>query len=611
MKTIVAVLAIFVIGVTALAQVAPMGIVVEPPIANGLSVRVWMDKPVYAVGESVQATFQINKPAYVYIWDIEPTGTVRQIFPNQYDTNNYFQAGVYRIPSAGKQYRLAVTPPTGTEWLQIMAVSTPVASVFGSVSALTPFPTLGQNPSSWRVQLEASIKGIVPSQADRAFDFTRFEIISGTPPAYGTLQINSTPVTAELYVDSVFRSWTPRSIVLTAGYHDIAIRKAGYQEHTTRVYVRGNSTQTITVNLNPVVANQSPIGRFTVTPVAPRVGETIQLDASASTDADGAISNYLWDFNGDGITDQTGRTASWQYLVSGAVMVRLTVIDDRGAIGQATQALNIRSANQAPIALFGISPSSPTVWSPVTLDAGASYDPDGAIASYSWDLNGDGIIDQTGRTVTRTYYSPATYWVTLYVTDLVGSTGIRSLPLVIGPSSIPGMPAMGNVPGIYVWGTDTWRITVNGSPLWTSSRPYRIELRTDGVFLSATSGPGVSPMGLVPTQTAEGWKLILEGSVGSTAQSYAFQAAGASSIYMDLALDTDGDGYVNRSTGFVRLGQSMVSVPRNPVVIGKPDGYYGALMPNLNYKLGTPVLYSEASRVVFYFTTIGALAGTP
>jgi chitodextrinase len=409
----------------------------------------------------------------------------------------------------------------------------------------------------------------------------------------------------------VFRSWTPRSIVLTAGYHDIVIRKSGYLEHTTRVYVRGNSTQTITVTLDSIVANQFPVGRFTVTPLAPRVGETIQLDASASTDADGSISSYFWDFNGDGITDQTGRTATWQYMISGAVAVRLTVTDNRGATGQASQTLSIRSANQAPIALFGTTPSSPTVWSPVTLDGGASYDPDGAIATYSWDLDGDGVIDQTGRTVIKTYYTPATYWVTLFVTDLGGSTGIRSLPLVVGPSPTPGMPAMGNVPGVYVWGTDTWCITINGSPLWTTSRPYRIELRTDGVFLGASSGSGVAPMGLVPTQTSEGWKLILEGNVGITAQTYTFQAAGATSIYMDLALDTDGDGYVNRSTGFVRFGQSMVGVPRNPIVVGKPDGYFGALTPNLNYKMGSPMLYSETSRLVFYFTTIGALAGTP
>jgi len=601
---------VVVFGQALFAQAAPLGIIVEPPVADGLTVRVWMDKPVYAVGESVRINFQVSMAAYVYIWDIEPTGTIRQIFPNQYDRDNYFQAGVYRIPSPAKTYRLSVTPPTGTEWLQIMAFTTPVTGVFGALSAEVPFPTLGQSPSAWSAQLRVRIQGVVPEQANRAYDFTKFEIISGTAPKYGTLQVNTTPSAAELYVDGMYRSWTPRSISLTAGYHDITVRKAGYQDHSTRRYVRAGATQSLNVTLTPIATNRPPIARFTVSPSSPRVGETIQLDASSSTDADGSIVNYQWDFNGDGIADRTGRTTTWQYSVSGTAVARLTVTDNRGAIGQSMQTIPIRAANQSPVALFYVTPLAATIWRPVTFNAGASYDPDGTIVSYRWDLDGDGVIDYVGPIASKTYYTPATYWVTLYVTDNAGAMSSRSQPVTVGPPYTPGMPAMGNVPGIYVWGTDTWQITVNGSPLWTGPRRYRIELRTDGVFLSASSGPGIAPMGLTPVQSDQGWKLTLEGTVSANAVTYTFQAAGASSIYMDLALDTDGDGFVNRSTGFVRLGQSMVASPRNPLVIGKPEGYYGALTPSLNYRLGTPVVYSETSRVVFFFTTIGALAGT-
>jgi len=194
------------LGQAAAAQVAPLGIVVEPPATDGLTVRMWMDKPVYSVGDSLQISFQLNKAAYVYVWDIEPTGAVRQIFPNQYDTSNYFQAGVYRIPGPAQAYRLAVTPPTGTEWLQIVAVTTPVSGVFGSLSAEAPFPVLGHSPSAWSAQLRVRIQGVAPEQGNRAYDFTKFEIISGTAPKYGTLQVNTSPSAAELYVDGVFRS---------------------------------------------------------------------------------------------------------------------------------------------------------------------------------------------------------------------------------------------------------------------------------------------------------------------------------------------------------------------------------------------------------------------
>ena len=58
----------------------------------------------------------------------------------------------------------------------------------------------------------------------------------------------------------------------------------------------------------------------------------------------------------------------------------------------------------------------------VKLDASASSDPDGTIASYSWDF-GDGSAAATGATVMHTYATDGQYTVTLTVTDDLGATG--------------------------------------------------------------------------------------------------------------------------------------------------------------------------------------------
>lgn len=63
--------------------VAPKGIIIEPPDATGLTVRIWVDKGIYAVGETIQVHFEVSEQAYVYIYDIDPAGKVTPLFPNR------------------------------------------------------------------------------------------------------------------------------------------------------------------------------------------------------------------------------------------------------------------------------------------------------------------------------------------------------------------------------------------------------------------------------------------------------------------------------------------------------------------------------------------------
>lgn len=71
--------------------------------------------------------------------------------------------------------------------------------------------------------------------------------------------------------------------------------------------------------------NKPPVAQFT-TSVA---GSTVTLDANGSSDSDGTISEYKWDF-GDGSTG-SGATTTHQFSVN-ASPVTLTVIDNKGGI---------------------------------------------------------------------------------------------------------------------------------------------------------------------------------------------------------------------------------------------------------------------------------------
>ena len=94
----------------------------------------------------------------------------------------------------------------------------------------------------------------------------------------------------------------------------------------------------------PRSRNQAPTAHF-----SHRVKElVIAVDASNSTDPEGLVVDYDWDF-GDGTT-ATGVLASHAYATAGSYTVRVTVADDPGATDTAS----------AVVAIPGPRPSDPS-----------------------------------------------------------------------------------------------------------------------------------------------------------------------------------------------------------------------------------------------------------
>jgi len=195
-----------------------------------------------------------------------------------------------------------------------------------------------------------------------------------------------------------------------------------------------STTTTITVQTTP--DNQDPSASFSVSPSDPTVGDAVSFDASGSSDADGSIDSYEWDF-GDG-TSATGASPSHSYDSAGSYTVSLTVTDDDGATATTQQTITVSEAapeNQDPSASFSASPSDPTVDESVSFDASGSSDDDGSIASYEWDF-GDGAT-ASGETVTHTFTASGDYNVELTVTDDDGATDTTTQTLSVTEAAAP------------------------------------------------------------------------------------------------------------------------------------------------------------------------------
>lgn len=88
--------------------------------------------------------------------------------------------------------------------------------------------------------------------------------------------------------------------------------------------------------------NQPPIASFTYSPNNPIANQTIIFDASNSTDLDGTITNYKWDF-GDAATG-FGKVTTHTYTNNGTYNVTLTVTDDNDVTDTTTKEITIGGA---------------------------------------------------------------------------------------------------------------------------------------------------------------------------------------------------------------------------------------------------------------------------
>ncbi len=185
----------------------------------------------------------------------------------------------------------------------------------------------------------------------------------------------------------------------------------GTYDVTLTVTDDASATGTDTQQVMVMPGNQTPTATFT----QGCLDLDCTFDGSASSDPDGTIAGYAWDY-GDGNTG-TGATPTHTYVAGGTFQVTLTVTDDDGAMGSDMQQVTVVAPNQAPNASF--TPSCVDL--DCTFDGSGSSDPDGTIASYAWDFgNGN---SGTGAAPAHTYAAGGTYSVELTVTDADGATG--------------------------------------------------------------------------------------------------------------------------------------------------------------------------------------------
>jgi PKD repeat protein len=112
--------------------------------------------------------------------------------------------------------------------------------------------------------------------------------------------------------------------------------------YTVTLTVTDNSGSTASASLAVVIQDRPPIAKLSSSTSSTITGSTISFDGGTSTDPDGSITTYRWDF-GDG-TSGTGVTTGHAYASSGNYTVRLTITDNSGLTGSTSSSVLVKAA---------------------------------------------------------------------------------------------------------------------------------------------------------------------------------------------------------------------------------------------------------------------------
>ena len=134
-------------------------------------------------------------------------------------------------------------------------------------------------------------------------------------------------------------------------------------------------TASVTHNVSVLAADVAPVAAFAASINA----VTVSVDAATSTDSDGTIASYAWDF-GDSTTG-TGATSSHVYAAAGPYQITLTVTDDRTGTNSVSKTV---LASAPPAANFAADTFTRTVTNGFgPADLGGAWSLSGSTANYS------------------------------------------------------------------------------------------------------------------------------------------------------------------------------------------------------------------------------------
>ncbi|UOX99811.1 PKD domain-containing protein [Blastococcus sp. PRF04-17] len=168
------------------------------------------------------------------------------------------------------------------------------------------------------------------------------------------------------------------------------------------VPVGGTYTDSFTIHRGDPPPNNAPTAAFTST----TNGLTAIFDGRGSSDVEGPIASYSWNF-GDGSAAGGGAQPAHDYAEAGTYQVTLTVTDGAGATNSVTHPVTVTAPPPGPVdfVLDAFSRTTTNGWG--SADTGGPWTTSGTLANFAVD-NGTGAITIPAAGNTRSVWLGST-----------------------------------------------------------------------------------------------------------------------------------------------------------------------------------------------------------
>lgn len=181
------------------------------------------------------------------------------------------------------------------------------------------------------------------------------------------------------------------------------------------------NNMSVGVGFSAASTNIAPVSAFTYTTSL----LTVTVNGSTSSDSDGTISTYAWQY-GDGNTSTGVTPAAHTYSTAGTYTVSLTVTDNSGSSTATNHSVTVSAATTTPPTRIGY-----TVTNPGASTTAITLDPS-VVTSGSGISTGNWMIATVTTTSTTTVVTPPAGWSTLLGYHVVGTLAYAIFGMIRG-----------------------------------------------------------------------------------------------------------------------------------------------------------------------------------